>query len=56
MDGTCRTQSKNRNAYGNLVTKPEGWDQLKRFLPLWQDNIKLDLGEITCDVYSHGSG
>jgi hypothetical protein len=35
-----------RGAYNILVGKPEGWRPLGRPRRRWEDNIKMDLGEI----------
>jgi hypothetical protein len=35
-----------RGAHNILVGKPEGWSPLERPRHRWEDNIKMDLGEI----------
>jgi hypothetical protein len=35
-----------RNAYNILVRKPEGKTPLERPKRRWEDNIRMDLGEI----------
>jgi hypothetical protein len=37
---------ENRNAYRVLEGKPEGKSQLRRPRCRWEDNIKMDLGEV----------
>jgi hypothetical protein len=44
----ARTMEK-RNAYRILVGTPEGKRQLVRSRRRWEDNIKMDLGEIAWD-------
>jgi hypothetical protein len=39
-----------RNEYRILVEKPEGKRTLGRPRSRWIDNIRMDLGEIGCDV------
>jgi hypothetical protein len=39
-----------RNVYEVLLGKPEGKRPLGRARHRWEDNIKLDLGEITCEA------
>jgi hypothetical protein len=35
-----------RNAYNNLIGKPEGKRPLDRSRHMWEDNIRMDLREI----------
>jgi hypothetical protein len=44
--GHVAGMGENRNAYRILVGKPEGKRPLGRPRPRWEDNIKMDLGEI----------
>jgi hypothetical protein len=37
-----------RSAYGVLVGKPEGKRPLGRLRRRWEDNIKMDLKEVSC--------
>ena len=37
------------NAYRVLVGKPEGNRSLGRPIRRWENNIKMDLGEVGCD-------
>jgi hypothetical protein len=46
MGGACSTNEENRNAYRLLVEKPEGKRLLGRPRRRWEDNIRMDLGEI----------
>ena len=39
-----------RNAYRILVGKPEGKRPLGRPRHIWEDNIKIDLREVGCDL------
>jgi hypothetical protein len=38
-----------RDVYGVLIEKPEGMRPLGRPRRRWEDNIKMDLGEIGID-------
>jgi hypothetical protein len=49
MGGACSTNGKKRNAYRILVGKQEGKRPLGRPRRRWNDNIKMDLGEIVWD-------
>jgi hypothetical protein len=46
MGGACSTNGEKRNAYRILVGKPEEKRLLGRPRRRWEDNIKMDLGEI----------
>jgi hypothetical protein len=46
MSGTCSTNEGNRNAYRLLIEKPEGKTLLGRPRRRWEDNIRMDLGEV----------
>ena len=41
---------QSRHAYRVLVGKPEGKNPLGRPRRRWEDNIKMDLREVDCDV------
>ena len=41
---------QSRNAYRVLVRKPEGKRPLGRPRHRWEDNIKMDLREVGCDL------
>jgi hypothetical protein len=43
MGRACSINGETRNAYRNLVVKPEGKRPLRRPRCRWEDNIKLDL-------------
>jgi hypothetical protein len=46
MCGPCSTNGEKRNAYRLLVGKPEGKRPLGRPRRRWEDNIRIDLGEV----------
>jgi hypothetical protein len=46
---TCGTHGEGRGAYRVLVGRPEGKRPLGRPRHRWEDNIKMDLGEIGID-------
>jgi hypothetical protein len=46
---TCGTHGDGRGAYRVLVGRPEGKRSLGRPRRRWEDNIKMDLGEIGID-------
>jgi hypothetical protein len=48
MGGACSTYG--RGAYRILVGRPEGRRPLARSRRRWEDNIKLDLQEMGCDM------
>jgi hypothetical protein len=50
MGGPCRTNGEKRNAYRLLVGKPEGKRPLGRPRRRWVDNIRMDLGEVGCEL------
>jgi hypothetical protein len=39
-----------RDAYSDMLGKPEGKRPLRRPRHRWKDNIKMDLREIRCDL------
>jgi len=43
---TCSTYGERRVACRVLVGKPEGKGLLGRHKLIWEDNIKMDLGEV----------
>jgi hypothetical protein len=45
VDRACSTHGEKRNAYRNLVGKPEGKRPLGRPRRRWVDNIKIDIRE-----------
>ena len=50
MAGHVAHMKQSRNAYRTLVGKPEGKTPLGRSRRRWEDNIKMDLREMGCDV------
>jgi hypothetical protein len=46
MDRACSTNGEKRNTYRLLVVKPEDKRPLGRPRHWWEDNIKIDLGEL----------
>jgi hypothetical protein len=46
MGRTCGTYGERRGAYRALVGKPEGRRPLGRPRRRWEDNNKMDLGEV----------
>ena len=50
MGRTRSTYGAVRNAHRILVGKPEGKRPLERPRRRWEDNIKMDLREVGCDV------
>jgi hypothetical protein len=46
MGGTCSTNGKKRNAYRILVGTTEGRRTLGRPRCRWEDNVRMNLGEI----------
>jgi hypothetical protein len=50
MGGVCSTYWERRGVNVVLVGKPEGKKPLGRPTLRWEDNIKMDLQEVGCDV------
>ena len=48
--GHIARMEQSRNAYRVLVGKPEGKRPLGRPRHRWEDNIKMDLREVGCDL------
>ena len=48
--GHVTHMEQSRNAYSVLVGKPEGKRPLWRLKRRWEDNIKMDLREVVCDL------
>ena len=48
--GLVARMEQSRNAYRDLVGKPEGKRPLGRSRHRWEDNIKMDLREVGCDL------
>jgi len=55
MDGACSTNGERRCAYRVWVGKPEGMGALGRPRLRWEDNIKIDLQEVGCGVWTGSS-
>ena len=49
--GHVERMGKRRGVYRVLVGKPEGKRSLGRPRSRWDDNIKMDLQEVKCEVY-----
>jgi hypothetical protein len=47
--GACNTHVDKRNVYRNLLGRPEGKKPLGRPRRRWEDNIKIDVGDIGWD-------
>jgi hypothetical protein len=45
----CKTNGGEEDAYRILVGKPEGKRRLGKHRHRWEDNIKMDLGELGWD-------
>jgi hypothetical protein len=56
LEGHVARMSVMRNAYKYLVGKPEGKRTLGKPGHTWDDNIKMDLKEIWCELGSSGLG
>jgi hypothetical protein len=50
MGGACSAYGGRRGIYRVLVGRPEGKRPLGRPRFRWEDNIKMDLQEIGCEV------
>jgi len=50
MGGACRCMVERRGVCRVLVEKPEGKRTLRRPRRRWEDNIKMDLQEVGCEV------
>ena len=48
MGGACSAYGGGENVYRVLVGKPEGRRPLGRPRRRWEDNIRMDLGEVGC--------
>ena len=49
--GHVARMGERRGVYRVLVGKPEGKSPLGRPRPRWEDNIKMDLQQVGCEVY-----
>jgi len=52
MGGALARMGKRRGVYRVLVGKPEGKRPLGRPRHRWEDNIKMDLQELGCGVWT----
>jgi hypothetical protein len=55
MGGACSTYGERRGIYRVLVGKPGGKRPLGRPRLGWEDNIKMDLQEVGCGVWTGSS-
>jgi len=53
--GHVARMGERRGVYGVLVGKPEGKRPLGRPRRRWEDNIKMDLQEVRCGVWTGSS-
>jgi len=49
MGGACSAYGDKRGVYRVLMGKPEGKRPLGRPRRRWEDNIKMNLQEVTCE-------
>jgi hypothetical protein len=52
IGGACGSDGEGRNLYRVLVGKPERKRSLGRPRCRWEDNIKMDLQEVGCGVWT----
>jgi hypothetical protein len=52
MGGTCSLVGEGRVVYRVLVGKPDGKRPLGRPKHSWEDNIKMDLQEVGCKIWT----
>jgi hypothetical protein len=50
MHWTCNTHVRMRNTYRILIRKTEEKRQLGRYWHTWEDNIKMNVEEIRCEI------
>ena len=50
MDSTCSVHGTIQNSYRVLVGKAEGGTPLGKPRCTWEDDIKMDLREVSCDA------
>ena len=55
MGGACSECEERRDVYRVLVGKSEGKRSLGRPRFRWEDNIKMDLQEVGCGVWTGSS-
>ena len=51
----CGAMGEGRGGYSVLVGKPEGKRPIGRPRRKWEDNIKMDLQEVGCGVWTGSS-
>jgi hypothetical protein len=52
IGGACSADGEERDVYWVLVGKPEGKRPLGRPKCRWEDNIKMDLQEMGCGIWT----
>jgi len=52
IGGACNTYGERRGVYRILVGKPEGKRSLVRLRNRCEDNIKMDLQEVGCRIWT----
>jgi hypothetical protein len=52
MSGVCNKDREKRGLYRVLVGKPEGTRPLGIHRRRWEDNIKMNLNEVGCGVWT----
>ena len=55
MGGACSACEGGRGVYRVLVGKPEGKKPLEKPRRRWEGNIKTDLEEVECEVWTGSS-
>jgi len=55
MGGAYRTNGERRGVYRAFVGKPEGKRPVGRPRRRWEDNIKMELQEVGCGVWTGSS-
>jgi hypothetical protein len=55
MGGACSAYGERRGIYRILVEKPEGKRPLGTPWRRWKDNVKMDVQEVGCEVWTGSS-
>jgi hypothetical protein len=55
MGGACSAYGERRGVYRDLVGKREGKRRVGRPRVRWEDNIKMDLQQVECGVWTGSS-
>jgi len=55
MGGACSRMRRGRVVYRVLVRKPEGKSPLGRPMRRWDDNVKMDLQGVGCEIWTGSS-